>query len=234
MNEKQLRKWEILWGAILLLSWGLIIVFFIHNHGELSVSELLSYKPDNDFLAVLGMLGLFLLKSVDFIMYSGVLYAADGIMFPMWAAILLNLVGSAIIVTTPYWIGRTLGRPLLDVLKKKQPKLGVIDRFRLESDFVTTLLLRFAGLPYNFTSLYLGAINMRFPQYLAGSVLGMMPLVVNYTVLGMTARDPKSPAFLITVGIHVVLLVSAVLIYRLLMKKTGHKTVQKEQEDERV
>ena len=105
-------KWKWLWGVILLFAWSTVLLVFLKSNGNLSVNSILNYKPENTGLAILSMLGLFLLKSVDFLMHSGVLYAADGIMFPLPAAVMINLIGAAIMLTPTYFIGRTLGEPV--------------------------------------------------------------------------------------------------------------------------
>ena len=73
-------KW--LWCAAMLCVWAAVIGLFVSNHGHLTVRQLLDYTPEEPVTAVFVMLGLFCLKSLDFIMHSGVLYAADGVMFP--------------------------------------------------------------------------------------------------------------------------------------------------------
>ncbi|MBQ2546203.1 MAG: hypothetical protein II557_07930, partial [Clostridia bacterium] len=87
----------------------LLVFTGCRKNGGLTVEQLVTYKPKNPVAAALGMLGLFALKSVDFIMHSGVLYAASGVMFPLPVALALNIVGAAIMVTPCYFIGRALG-----------------------------------------------------------------------------------------------------------------------------
>jgi len=83
-------RWKWIWGAVLAFAWTSVVVLFVKSNGNLSVQELLNYQPESTLLALLTMAGLFLLKSVDFLMHSGVLYAANGIMFPPPVALLLN------------------------------------------------------------------------------------------------------------------------------------------------
>ena len=70
------KKQKLLWGLFLLCAWGTVILLFSRHHGGFTAKELANYKPDNPLLSCLVMLGLFALKSVDFLMHSGVLYAA--------------------------------------------------------------------------------------------------------------------------------------------------------------
>ena len=45
-------------------------------------------------------------------------------------------------------------------------------------------------------------------------VLGFLPLLVVFTVLGVAADEPGSPAFLIAAGVQILLITASVLIYR--------------------
>lgn len=151
------NKQKIIWGVILIAVWGLIGLMIYKTSGGLTVEQLVSYKPKNPVVAALAMLGLFALKSVDFIMHSGVLYAASGVMFPLPVALALNIVGAAIMVTPVYLIGRGLGAPILEELKKKYPKLNSFVSQPLGGELVLSVLLRSTGLSLHVGSLYLGA-----------------------------------------------------------------------------
>ena len=84
LTREQKIRW--CWAVCLVLLWGFAIFLFIRTHGDLSMQDLLRYQPESRPLAALAMCGLFLLKSVDFVLYSGLLYAMDGVMFPLPAA----------------------------------------------------------------------------------------------------------------------------------------------------
>lgn len=215
------KKAKILWTGVLLLAWGLVFSLIFHLNGKLTVEDILSYQPESPLLAALIMLGLFLLKSVDFIMYSPVLYAASGIMFPLPIAILLNAAGVAIMVSTPYFIGRSLGPPIINRLREKYPKLQILEQLHLNNDAVTSFLVRMLGLPLIPTSLYLGAVELHYKKYLFGSILGLLPITVCATVLGTAADEPGSPAFWIALTVQLLCMVLSALIYAVVQKKAN-------------
>ena len=69
-------------NVVLGLIWvGIIVICFIHRK-ELSAEEIARYTPGNPWLAGIVLLALFALKSLSIVIYSGVLYAANGILFP--------------------------------------------------------------------------------------------------------------------------------------------------------
>ena len=104
-------------NVVLGLIWvGIIVICFLHRK-ELSAEEIARYTPGNPWLAGIVMLALFALKSLSIVIYSGVLYAANGILFPLPVAILLNLIGTVIMVTLPYQIGRRTGASAVDDIR---------------------------------------------------------------------------------------------------------------------
>lgn len=213
------KKQKILWGLCLLAAWAAVIFFFVRNHGALTVKELVNYQPENPFLSSLVMTGLFLLKSVDFIMHSGVLYAANGIMFPLPLALLFNLFGIAIMVTPSYFIGRVLGSPIMESLIEKYPKLHAFGQEKLRGNLAIAVLLRTSGLPLHVASLYMGAAQYHFGLYMAGSLLGILPLMIPYTIMGESADNISSPAFITSVILEIIISLCSILIYAQMKRK---------------
>ncbi len=220
-------KW--LWSAAMLCVWATVIWIFLSNHGNLSVQQLLDYTPEEPVKAAFVMLGLFCLKSLDFIMHSGILYAADGVMFPLPAAMALNLVGAAIICTAPYFVGRSLGTPVAQKLRAKYPKLANIEKLRLGDGFLTAMFLRVASTPLTVASIYMGATGMRFGPYLAGSLVGLIPVMASYAVMGAAADDPGSPKFIAGAGAIAVTTIVSIVIYALLLRRAYRRQTAAEE-----
>lgn len=213
MKKKGIQKnYRILWGIFLILAWSGVAVLFFKMNGDISVEKLLQHQPKNKALAVLVMTGLFLLKSVDFIIHSGILYAADGVMFPLPAAIALNLLESVVMVMPTYFIGKSLGEPALSAIGERYPKIRAFAQIPEKSEFAIALLLRVVGLPITAAGLYMGAAGFRIKDYLLGSLIGLLPFILTYTVMGVGARDLKAPAFWIAVGIEFVISMSALAL----------------------
>lgn len=207
------KKYKLLWGLFLLTAWGTVIFLFVRHNGGLSAQELAHYKPERPFLSALIMLGLFVLKSVDFLIHSGVLYAADGIMFPLSTALLMNLVGIIITVTPTYFLGKLMGPPVIEALCRKYPKLHAFADDTKGGSLAVSILLRTVGLPIQVGSVYMGAANYRFGRFLSGSVIGLVPVMIPYTVTGESAGQPGSPAFVIALGTEILLhIISAFIL----------------------
>ena len=169
-------------NVVLGLIWvGIIVICFLHRK-ELSAEEIARYTPGNPWLAGIVMLALFALKSLSIVIYSGVLYAANGILFPLPVAILLNLIGTVIMVTLPYQIGRRTGASAVDDIRAKYPKTEAIHSLRAKNDFLFSFLVRMVRLPSDVASLYMGAVHVEYKKYLLGSLLGLLPHTITYQI----------------------------------------------------
>lgn len=219
------KKYKLLWGIFLLAAWSTVIVLFLRHQDGLSAQALANYQPERPLVSCLIMLVLFLLKSVDFLMHSGILYAANGIMFSLPYALLMNLAGIVISVTPAYLLGKMCGSPVIEILYEKYPKLRTFTQCKEGGSFMVAVLLRTVGLPIQIGSVYMGASNYSFGRFLSGSVLGLLPIMVPYTVMGESAGKPGSPAFFIAVTIEAFVVIAS-LVTSAVMARRRH-TVSK-------
>ena len=219
-------RYKAIWGALLLLAWTLIALLFIHVDGQLTLNELLRFKPQNPVHAALLMQGLFLLKGMDFVMHSGLLFAANGVMFPLPLDLALNFLGAAVMLTPGFFAGKALGQPIVRYIEEKYPKFRRLADVPLRSELTIAILLRAIGLPATAASVYLGAVRMRFWPYLFGSLLGFAPLIVAFTVMGDGLGDLSSPEFWLALGCRWAVAAAAMLLSaRLLRQDRGKREV---------
>ena len=166
------------------------------------------------------MLALFALKSLSIVIYSGLLYAANGILFPLPVAIVLNLIGTVIMVSLPYQIGRRTGASAVDEIRSKYPKAEAIHDLRAKNDFLFSFLVRMVRLPSDVASLYMGAVHVEYKKYLLGSLLGMLPHAITYPIMGMSIQDIRSPQFMISLSAEIAYILVTSAVYTLYRKKS--------------
>ena len=217
------KKELIIWGAVMLLAWGAVAYLLIRAHGNLTVKEILSYQPNDPIAAGASLLGLYVLKSIDFIIHSAVLFSACGIMFNIPTALIINYIGAVIMITPFYFLGRHAGRPLLVSLTEKHEKLRVLTQSGVKNRLLLTALLRSTGLSMHLVSLYLGASDTRYREYLSGSLLGLTPMLIVYTVLGQSVSDVSSPAFIVSAVLGIVLPLASLIIYAMIKRSVSKK-----------
>ena len=188
------------------LFWFLLVMICLRQRDRLTINGILHFTPKNPFIAVLIMLGLFVLKGTTFVIYGNILYAASGILFPLPGAILLNIIGSAIMATIPYLMGRSAGTGLLKTLTEKHPKLVVLRDIPQRNPLSSSIIIRLLGiLPGDLVSMYFGAGGASYQHYLTGTLIGLFPSIVIFSVMGMSAGDIRSPVFWISVAAEILL-----------------------------
>ena len=188
-------------------AWAAIILAAFLNRDKLTVDGILHFTPKNLWLAALVILGMFALKSISMVLYSGILFVADGILFPLPVAILVNILGAAIMLSIPYVIGNRMGASAVAYIKGKYPKAEKLGAYRTENDFLFAFILRIIGVvPCDIASLYMGAVQVAYPKYLLGGLLGILPAMILYPIMGMGIKDIHAPQFWIALSIKLALM----------------------------
>lgn len=197
--------------TILMLVWAAVLLFCLLNKDRFTVDGVLAYTPESAVFSAVFMMLLFALKSISVFVFSGILFAANGILFPLPAAILLNVLGAAIMVSLPYWLGRRLGKEMVVRIAERYPRVEAFRQLQTGHEFLFSFIARVVNvLPSDIVSLYMGAMGVSYRKYLPGSLLGMLLSLVTFPIIGMNITDPGSPAFVWSVGIQAA--VSAVSI----------------------
>lgn len=155
-----------------------LVALYLSHKDVVSVDSLLRYTPDNLWLAALAMLAAYGVKSLSVFFPLLALYAAAGLLFPLPAALLVNLAGLLVGVTVPYGVGRFAGGDLVDSLQKKYKKIARINEMKRDNEFFFAFFLRIiAVLPGDVVSMVLGASGMTYWKFAAGSLLGLLPVM---------------------------------------------------------
>ena len=226
-EDKKIVDFEFLRKSAILIIWVVIITLVFIKRESITLESIVSYSPENTFVAVAVMLSLFLLKSISFFIYGGLLYAASGVIFPFPLAIVVNAVGTVIMCSVPFFIGRKAGTPLLERLFKKHTKLQIIKYFQENNEFFVSFFTRIVGiLPADIVSMYMGASRTKYKNYLSGTILGLLPSMITFCIMGMKADDVSSPAFILSALFELLLMVASV-VYVFLWQKKHKKNEEK-------
>lgn len=139
----------------------------------------------NMIIAIITIWGVYLVKSVLFIIPAMLIYVAIGMAFPAPTACLISLVGIILEVSVTYLLGLFLGGPYVNKLLSKSKAGKKILDMKLNENFPTLLVIRALPVfPIDFISLFWGASRCRFPRYFIASVVGIMPRVILFTIIG--------------------------------------------------
>ena len=196
----------------------LMVVFLflaLSQRENITVETLLDYTPQNKVLATLLFMVMYAFKSLSFVFPMALLFITGGILFSPFFAILINTLGVAISLSVPYWMGRHLGAKLTEKLALKYEKIGELQMLQQENDFFFSYLIRVIGiLPCDVVSLYMGSIEISYPQYILGGVLGFLPRVIATTLIGGSITDPRSSTFLFACLFNIFLTLVSLEMYK--------------------
>lgn len=172
--------------------------------------------------AVLAIWGIYLLKSMVFVIPASLIYIAVGMAFPAHWAILINTAGIMIEVAVSYLFGRIMGgNYVINKLKKVKYGDKIIElqgKGKLSAIFAIRFIPAF---PIDLVSLFLGAVKMKFLPYFLISLGGILPRVILFTILGDGLYDyvPMDKIALVAAILLPVALVAWVIKYAVKSKK---------------
>ena len=228
MNNKkppQEPRFETAMRIVGILIWAsLVVVIFLHRD-RISAEAILEWTPENLWGAVLLMLFFFVVKGMSMVLHAGILYTASGLLFPLPAAILVNIVGTACMVTAPWLYGRFVGGDIAQRFDAKYPAAARIASFREKNDWLFSLGVRLlSGLPSDPLSMYFGAVRLPWPALVFGAVLAYLPNAVTMPLMAQNAGDPGSPVFVISAAVAVLFACApAIFLLVLFIRKRREK-----------
>lgn len=208
--------------VMLLIAGGAVV--FILTRGSIGVQELLAWSPENKWLAALAALAAYALKSQTVVVPYALIATAVGLIFDLPAALAVNALGSVVCISLPYLTGRGSDGVLVDALLARQPRMRAFYEANRRHLFLVSLVLRVANLSNDILGLVFGSLKMKYWEYLLSSLVGILPAMVLYTVLG-NDLDPFSAPVLICFGVDVASIAAAFLLLRARGgKKADNKT----------
>ena len=135
--------------------------------------------------AISTIFGIYIVKSVLFIIPASLIYISVGMAFTPWQAILINFIGIVIEVGVTYVLGLFLGGDYVNKLLAKSKGGQKILDLEISNRFSVLLGIRALPVfPIDFVSLFWGAAKCPFVKYFFASIIGIMPRVILFTILG--------------------------------------------------
>jgi len=120
---------------------------------------------------------------------KGLLTAAGGALFGLWAGAGLSLVAALIGAVISFGLGRLLGREAVD--RFIRGRLARVDGLLTNRGLSAVLLVRLVPLvPYIAINYASGLSGVKFRHYTLGSALGMVPGSLAYAALGAYGTNP--------------------------------------------
>lgn len=137
----------------------------------------------------------------------GMLVAISGMVFPIWQAVLINIVFLTFFFTVKYVEGIYIGGGWTETILglKKMKFLRDWIKFKGNGNPYVLILSRFIPvISLNMVSKYYGSLRYDFTHYILLSLLGFAPRLYIYTTIGAAYTNPFSRKFIIPLLIAVI------------------------------
>lgn len=172
-------------------------------------------------VALLLILGVYVVKAVLLVLPASVIYISVGVALDWKTAVIVNMLGIAIEVVITYFLGKFLGK---DAVEKKLRGTKGGDKLLSMKDKnknLATFIIRFVpAFPIDFSSLFMGAFDFKFLPYFLCSVAGIAPRVIAFTILGDKIYDLIPMKYIVLVAIAAIPVAGiAVAVKKIFAKK---------------
>ena len=175
--------------------------------------DILAYTPHNYFLAAVVLWAFYALKSLSIVFPATVFFVVAGHIYPYWVAVIINIIGLAVSFALPYYIGRYSGSQLVEALTERYPKAKKLINYGQENNFFTVYASRAVTVvPNDLVSMLHGAVEMPFPSFIIGSLVGILPEMLVETYIGGKLSSFSVKSVLVMIGL---IALTAVLSFRL-------------------
>lgn len=196
-----------------------VAIVFYDELTNIDIRALVQAAP-SVMAAVFLIWGVYLVKSLVFVVPASIVYISVGMAFSPLEACLINMAGILIEVFVTYWLGRFLGGDSVENILRKKKGGEKLLNMHLEDKPLFVFGVRFIpAFPIDFSSLFFGAFTKKFWSYLILSVLGLAPRVLLFTVIGDKIYDLIPMKLIVTVGIAAIPISVIVYFIKKLIKK---------------
>jgi len=197
---------------LLLLWWG-------NSEKAFAPADVVDLARRGGAWPVVLILLLYTIKPFFLVIPLSALYIGVGIVYPGWLSILINAGGVALTLTTPYVLGYFGGNKLLEKLVRKYPKLKKALERENVSPAAMMMLRVVPGVPVDIFSLAFGARRYPYLVFLIASLLGILPRLIPFSIMGGAITNPLSVEFMLPFAITVAISGIALFFYHRYEKK---------------
>lgn len=181
----------------------------IHMDARFLKRYILSYGKFSTLVFVV----IYGLKPIVFIIPASLLSILAGNIFGPWIATILSLLGCFFAGTVAFYLAKILGKPFVDkMLKGKALKL---DASIEKHGFLIMLLMRLSVVfPYDPLSYAAGLTKMKYRDFILGTVIGVIPEMITYSLIGKGLEHPSFLRFAIPIALVSIVAFSSYYVYK--------------------
>ncbi len=213
MKENSKKIKVVLIAFILIIVMGLYVGICYKYKDSLNTDFLIKLMPEDRKMAILTFLGIYFVKGFVIVFPTPVLSMASGIIFGIPLCYFVSITGTLIEFATIYFVGRLIGHRLINWIKEKYEIIDKIESIQNNNVFFVAFLFRIVSvIPYDIGSLYFGASESGFLEYLSGSILAASVNIVLMSTLGEYILKPYCWQFWLIIMVKVATTILAYII----------------------
>ncbi len=168
--------------------------------------------------AFLLILLLFLIKSYVPIIPFSVLFIGCGMVFDEITSLLINAVGFSLLCAVRFFIGKKKGGGSVHKIANRSKTVYKFMDFGGKGNKWMLALMRFVPFfPVNTVSRVYGGTEMKFLRFIGFSLLGFMPRLLLWSVIGFNIFNPFSPGFVVPFAFLMVISGASLLLVNTLI-----------------
>lgn len=210
-NKKNLLRNLVL--AVLILIIILLMLKQKRHFVHVNLRELRRYILSYGKFASLIFIVIYSLKPVLLIIPTNLLSILAGNIFGPQKALLMSMIGCFGSGTVAFFLARFLGRSFVDKFLKG--KAMNLDSNIEKHGFKIMLLMRLAVIfPYDPLSYAAGLTRMKYRDFILGTLIGVLPEMVTYSLMGKNIEHPLSHKFIAPIVIVIAVAAVASFMYK--------------------
>ena len=211
--------------VLILTAFGVTAWFYFSQFDRLSADNLNMFVGNFGPWAPVAFVVLYTISSpIPFI--ATFMSAAAGLLFGVLPGMLLSVFAATISGVIPFYLARTLGSEWVEKRIKNEQLQKAYDQSEGRGGFLFVLLMRLIPvLPWEVQNYVAGLTKVKLPEFLLGTVIGIIPGSFALNFLGGSISDPTSWEFILAIGLNVItfLVPAGVIFIRRRIEKRREK-----------
>lgn len=175
-----------------------------------TVPQMVEHRPA---AAITIIMALFVAKGFSGVILYNALVVIVSLIFPLWEALVINSIGTAVTLAISYGIGSRTKTERLEEKLAQYPQMQKYFSATRQYGFVFCFAIHMIGLSMEVLGIIFGMLRIGFWRYLVSSWLAIIPGMICFTIMGNTF-NLRSPAFWIVLAIDLGLIAFGILYTR--------------------
>ena len=221
--------------VLILAAFGLTAWLYFSQFDRLSAENIKQFVGGFGPWAPVAFVVIYTISSpVPFI--ATFLSAAAGLLFGVLPGMLLSIFAATLSGVIPFYLARTLGKDWVEKRIKNEQLQKAYDQSEGRGGFLFVLLMRLVPvLPWEVQNYIAGLTKVKIPEFLLGTVIGIIPGSFALNFLGDSISDPTSWEFFLAIGLNVIAFlvpVGVIFIRRQIEKRKAKPSKEAEASEE--